>query len=272
MLGLKLNQVSERAPSRYMMISCHGKAFALLTLCEGNPSVSGGFPSLKDTNAGHWCFLFALILNKLLNKKLSFRRLGTSSLICHATVTETIWNKAGPLSIKSSGTGFSLHIFVDRYLFRQWLGPIISGNFAPCMLTGSALETFTPWWRHQMEKKFRVTGLLCGEFTGDRWIPRTKASDAELWYFLWSLPEQTGVFCDLRPNQQLSNQWRRWWFETLPRSLWRHCNATSMQNMPPCMPDITNIYWHSKPLKQLRLTTFLSNNEACVAALRRKVQ
>ena len=30
---------------------------------------------------------------------------------------------------------------------------------------------------------FRVTGHLCGEFTGDRWIPRTKASDAELWCF-----------------------------------------------------------------------------------------
>ena len=36
---------------------------------------------------------------------------------------------------------------------------------------------------------FRVTGHLCGEFTGPRWIPLTKASDAELWYFLWSAPE-----------------------------------------------------------------------------------
>ena len=27
--------------------------------------------------------------------------------------------------------------------------------------------------------------------TGDRWIPLKKASDAELWYFLWSAPEQT---------------------------------------------------------------------------------
>ena len=36
---------------------------------------------------------------------------------------------------------------------------------------------------------FRVTGPLCGEFTGPRWIPRTKASDAELWCFLWSTPE-----------------------------------------------------------------------------------
>ena len=37
----------------------------------------------------------------------------------------------------------------------------------------------------------RVTGPLCGEFTGHRWIPLTKASDAELWYFMWSAPEQT---------------------------------------------------------------------------------
>ena len=36
---------------------------------------------------------------------------------------------------------------------------------------------------------FHVTGHLCGEFTGPRWIPRTKASDAELWCFLWSAPE-----------------------------------------------------------------------------------
>ena len=35
---------------------------------------------------------------------------------------------------------------------------------------------------------FRVTGHLCGEFTGPRWIPPTKASDAELSCFLWSVP------------------------------------------------------------------------------------
>ena len=38
---------------------------------------------------------------------------------------------------------------------------------------------------------FRVTAHLCGEFTGLRWIARTKASDAELWCFLWSAPEYT---------------------------------------------------------------------------------
>ena len=35
---------------------------------------------------------------------------------------------------------------------------------------------------------FRVTGPLCGEFTGHRWIPLTKASDVGLWCFLWSAP------------------------------------------------------------------------------------
>ena len=35
---------------------------------------------------------------------------------------------------------------------------------------------------------FHITGPLWAEFTGHRWIPLTKASDAELWCFLWSAP------------------------------------------------------------------------------------
>ena len=38
---------------------------------------------------------------------------------------------------------------------------------------------------------FRVTGLLWGEFTGNRWIPLTKASKAEIWCFRRSAPQQT---------------------------------------------------------------------------------
>ena len=38
---------------------------------------------------------------------------------------------------------------------------------------------------------FRVTGPLCGEFTGHRWIPITKASDVELWDFVSCVPEET---------------------------------------------------------------------------------
>ena len=37
---------------------------------------------------------------------------------------------------------------------------------------------------------FRATGPFWGESTGHRWIPLTKASDAELCWYLWSAPEQ----------------------------------------------------------------------------------
>ena len=63
---------------------------------------------------------------------------------------------------------------------------------------------------------FRVTGHLCGEFTGLRWIPRTKASDASC-----------GVF-NLRPNKRLSKQSWGWWFETLRRPLGPHSNEFSI--------------------------------------------
>ena len=54
---------------------------------------------------------------------------------------------------------------------------------------------------------FRVTGPLCREFTGNRWIPLTRP-----------------VF-DLCLNKWLSKQWRCRWFETPWRSLWRNCNV-----------------------------------------------
>ena len=36
------------------------------------------------------------------------------------------------------------------------------------------------------------------------------------------------VFFDLRLNKRLSKQSWGWWFETLPRPLWRHCNVTPL--------------------------------------------
>ena len=60
---------------------------------------------------------------------------------------------------------------------------------------------------------FRVTGSLCGEFTGHLWIPFTKASDAGLWCLLWSSPGQTVEYT----METLM-------VETRSCSLWRHCN------------------------------------------------
>ena len=61
--------------------------------------------------------------------------------------------------------------------------------------------------------KFRVTGPLCWEFIGHRWISLTKASDTKF-----------DVFFDLL-NKRLSKQSSHRWFETPSRSLWRHCNV-----------------------------------------------
>ena len=38
---------------------------------------------------------------------------------------------------------------------------------------------------------FFVFSPLRGEFIGHRWIPLSKATDGDLWCFLWSAPEQT---------------------------------------------------------------------------------
>ena len=61
---------------------------------------------------------------------------------------------------------------------------------------------------------FSVTDPLWGESNGHRWISPTKASDAEIWCFIWSPPEKN----------RLSKQSRRRWFETPSCSLWRHCS------------------------------------------------
>ena len=52
---------------------------------------------------------------------------------------------------------------------------------------------------------FRVTGPLCGEFTGHRWIPCTNASDAELWCFLWFAHWINGWV-----NNREAGDWRRY--------------------------------------------------------------
>ena len=77
---------------------------------------------------------------------------------------------------------------------------------------------------------FRVTGHLCGEFTGTRWIPLTKASDAELFFF------------DLWLYKRLSKQSTRRLYETPSRSLWRHCNVCRIASR-----RIAALEWRKNP-------------------------
>ena len=60
---------------------------------------------------------------------------------------------------------------------------------------------------------FRVTGRLCGEFTGPGEFPAQRP-----------MTRSFDTFFDLRLNKRLSKQSWGWWFETPSRSLWRHRN------------------------------------------------
>ena len=73
-----------------------------------------------------------------------------------------------------------------------------------------------PWWRHQRETFSALLHFLWGESTCHRWIPITKARDAELWCFLWSAPEQTVDHTIESPVR---------WFEMPLCPLWRKCNV-----------------------------------------------
>ena len=66
---------------------------------------------------------------------------------------------------------------------------------------------------------FRVTGPLCGEFTGPGEFPTQRP-----------VTRSFDVFFDLRLNKRLSKQPRGWLFETPSWSLWRQCNVIQTAN------------------------------------------
>ena len=72
---------------------------------------------------------------------------------------------------------YEWHWCLSVLILVVWAAGCYDHHHVNCMMTSSN------------GSNFRVTGPLCGEFTGARWIPRTKASDVELWCFLWSAPE-----------------------------------------------------------------------------------
>ena len=81
---------------------------------------------------------------------------------------------------------------------------------------------------------FRVTGHLCGEFTGHRWIPAQRP-----------VTRSFDAFFDLRLNKCLSKQSWGWWFETPTRPSWRHCKG-----------DNSGVSWHTSHCNWL---FFISN-------------
>ena len=73
---------------------------------------------------------------------------------------------------------------------------------------------------------FRVTGPLCGIFSGPGEFPTQRP-------VTWSFD----VFFDLRLNKRLSKQPWGWWFEMPSWSLWHYCNELSKLMMYGYPPD-----------------------------------
>ena len=124
---------------------------ALLALCAGKSTVTGGFT--KD-----FCCLPEQTLE-------------------HKVKLPVIWDAIKPRWRRCNGNegGVTVEVLKQKsyMIYLYWHG-VLSQYYMVTSSNGNI---------------FRVTGPLCGEFTGHRWIPRTKASDAELWSFLWSAPE-----------------------------------------------------------------------------------
>ena len=138
---------------------------ALLALC-----VTGEFPSVTR--------IIDVSLICALNKRLNKQSWGwwfeapSRSLWRHCIGDFTYKLQYTPRYIDNRSRLF----FVCGAVVLIWLSWLLHRH---CYLHDDVIK-----WEH-----FPRYWPLCGEFTGPRWIPRTKASDAELCYFLWSLPE-----------------------------------------------------------------------------------
>ena len=124
---------------------------------------------------------------------------------CSMIVNWNIWNT------------FQWHLYSKKEGFFQKCARKIRCNMSAILFRphcGSDFCLAPSWWRHQMET-FSALLTICagnssvpGEFPAQR--PVTRSFD---------------VFLDLRLNKRLSKQSWGWWFETLSRLLWGHCNG-----------------------------------------------
>ena len=87
---------------------------------------------------------------------------------------------------------------------------------------------------------FRVTGPLCGEFTGHCEFPAQRP-----------VTRSFDIFFDPHPNLRLSKQSGGWWLETQSRPLRCHCNVYDMvciciQGNVYCSPHNRNHHYAGK--------------------------
>ena len=140
--------------------------------------------------------------------------IGTNNGLSSGRRKAIIWTNVGIVIIGLLGTNYSeIWIWILPFSFKKINSKMASAKMA-IILSRRGELTLSVWvlnrsglirphplchptlsihdhddvmkWNH-----FPRYWPFVGEFTGPRWIPLTTASDAELWCFLWSGPEQT---------------------------------------------------------------------------------
>ena len=107
---------------------------------------------------------------------------------------------------------------------------------------------------------FRVTGHLCGEFTGRRWIPHTKTSDAELWCFFICVWINDREADDLR-------RYRAHYGVTVMQSYCFH-----VESFFSCLGKYVKVLYHNWPVLDVLDGSIFVNGESikfiCIPTLR----
>ena len=130
----------------------------------------------------------------------------------------------------------------------------VSQPFNACRCSGHHRCEYMPWWRHQVEA-FSTLLAFCawnsptaGEFPAQK--PLTRSFD---------------IFFDLGLNQRLNKQWRRRWFETPSRSLWRHCYAQTQYGFLKEKRNVFFFYIPYSPNGHRDNEILYGNNQHCEA-------
>ena len=180
-------------------------------------------------HSGHcWIFLDCVISNQW-NKKNEIRfkkyiflldmflivggRVPVTGMLAGMNLTKPGINLSKPgMNLSKPGKKHRNHVIILYNVVFYWLTHIQNDHWVigihsnKWLLTAVWLKYF-PWKHRHMKQTmmtssngtvFSVTGPLWGEFAGHRWIPLTKACDAEIW-----------CFYDLHLNKRLSKPTRR---------------------------------------------------------------
>ena len=159
--------------------------------------VTGGFPSQRPV-AGSFDVFFDVHLNKHLSKQSWCR--------WFETTWRLLWRHCDEYKQNVSKLVNCIQLNISACTFENSAPRHMYDNLCHAMLLCHMMTSSNG-------NIFRVTGPLCGEFTGPGEFPTQRP-----------VTRSFDVFFHLCLNKRLNKQQWGWWFETLSWSSWRHSN------------------------------------------------